>query len=215
MSRTEDHHVAPTTLVAALVVVSVVYHVLKSLLAWYRLRRFPGPILASFSYLWLGHAAISGKVWKLHMATNDKYGSSPLIRVGPDILSTNDPEILRHINGARTGYHKATWYEAMRLDPYVHSMISCTDTVVHDDIKSRTAAGYSGKDVPSLEKDLDEQILNLKNLIRRKYLSGPGGKSRPMEFSYVAQYFTLDVLTKVAFGKEFGHLEADADVVGS
>jgi hypothetical protein len=40
------------------------------------------------------------------------------------------------------------------------------------------------------------------------------GKPRAMDFAAAAQYFALDTVGKIAFGKEFGFLEADADVNG-
>ncbi len=137
----------------------------------YRLRHFKGPFLASFSYLWLFRTAISGSAYKIHVATREKYGGR-LVRVGPNILITDDPEIIQRINAVRGGYGKSTWYSVMRLDPYTHNMISTLDQASHDDIRAlRTAAGYSGRDVPGMEKDIDQQIDNSKALIRRKYLS--------------------------------------------
>lgn len=207
----------PTTsraasLPALLLVALGLYLSVTTFLAWYRLRHFRGPVLASFSYLWLARASISGKAMKIHMAARDRYGG-PLVRVAPDMLVTDDPEIHRHINGARAGYAKAEWYHAMRIDPYVHTMFSTCDTAYHDDVKARTAAGYAGRDVPSLESDVDEQIGGLKALIRRKYLSTPSS-TRPIDFANAAQYFTLDSLAKIAFGREFGYLAADADFNG-
>jgi len=33
-----------------------------------------------------------------------------------------------------------------------------------------------------------------------------------MDFGQTAQYFTLDVITKIAYGKEFGYMAKDEDV---
>lgn len=99
-------------------------------------------------------------------------------------------------------------------------MFGSRDTVWHDDIKAKTAAGYSGREIPGLEKDIDGVILGLKRYIRSKYLCSPSSKSsgkkegRLLDFANAAQYFALDVISKIAFGKEFGFLEADTDVNG-
>jgi hypothetical protein len=189
-----------------------IYYITTAILAWYRLRQFRGPFLASFSYLWLFRTALSGKAYRIHVATRQRYGGcGQLVRIGPDVLITDDPDILQRINGVRNGYTKAEWYSVMRLDPHVHNMISTRDTALHDDVKTRTAAGYSGREVSSMENDIDGQIQSLKELITRKYLFTPN-KTRPMEWGLVAQYFTLDSLTKVAYGEAFGCLAADADV---
>jgi hypothetical protein len=192
------------------------YQIFTSIVAWYRLRRFPGPILASFSYLWLAQTAVSGAAWKRHMAVRERYsrgGTNPIVRVGPNVLIHDNPDIHRHINSARSRYAKADWYASMRFDPYVHTMFSTKDRALHDDVKARTAAGYSGKDVPMLEADIDSQVENLKALIRRKYLS-TGQTTRPVDFARVANYFTLDSLTKIAYGNEFGYLATDSDMNG-
>lgn len=192
--------------------VLILYYTITAVLSWHRLRHFRGPFLASFSYLWLFRAAVSEQAYKLHIATRKHYGRG-LLRIGPDILITDDAQILQQINGVRAGYKKATWYGVMRLDPFVDSMISTRDVAFHDDEKSRAAAAYSGRDVPSMEHDLDGQIQNLKNLIRRKYVSTPEF-NRPMDWGLLAQYFTVDSLTTVAYGEEFGGLATDSDVHG-
>jgi hypothetical protein len=184
----------------------------KTAIAWYRLRQFPGPPLASVSYLWLARAVISGKTWKIQADAIEKYGG-PLTRIGPDLLVTNDPAIVRQINSARSRYTKDWWYNSMRMDPYQHTMLSSNDDAYHDDVKARTSFGYSGREVPTLEADIEEQIENLKDLIRRKYIS-EGAASKPMDFAHAAQFFTLDSLSKIAYGKEFGYLAEDRDVNG-
>lgn len=205
----------PITGVSLLALVAAIVsscYFITAVISWHRLRHFRGPFLASFSYFWLFRAAVSGKAYKIHLAARKHYGSG-LVRIGPDVLITDDPQILQQINGVRAGYTKDSWYAVMRLDPYVHSMISTRDVAFHDDEKSRAAAAYSGRDVPSMEQDLDGQISNLKKLIRRKYIS-TRGQTRPMDWGLLAQYFTVDSLTMIAYGEEFGGLATDTDVHG-
>jgi len=99
------------------------YYVATCILAWSRLRKFPGPPLASFSFLWLLRVAFSNKAFRVHMKVRESYGPG-LIRVAPDTLISDDPEVFRRINGAHNGYSKGDWYSVMRLDPYQHSIIS-------------------------------------------------------------------------------------------
>lgn len=200
-----------------LAIIVVLYVVSLRALAWYRLRHFPGPFLASFTYIWLFRTATSGESWKRHMDARARYGgadgANPFVRVGPDVIIHDSPDIHRAINSARSRYAKARWYHSMRFDPYTHTMFSSTDAAFHDDVKARTAPGYSGREVPSLERDIDGQVDEVKALIRRKYLS-KGDETWPMDFARVANYFTLDSLTKIAYGNEFGYLPADRDVNG-
>ncbi len=53
--------------------------------AWYPLRHFPGPFLASVSNLWLARTSVSGNAMQVHMAVRARYGG-PLVRVAPDSM---------------------------------------------------------------------------------------------------------------------------------
>jgi hypothetical protein len=182
---------------------------------WYPLRHFRGPRLASFSWLWTFTTTASGSAYRKCMALQDEYAErgDKVVRVGPDLLMTADPDIARRISGARSTYTKGEWYHIMRVDPYQHTMFSTTDTVLHDDLKAKTAAGYAGREVPTLERDVDTQIAALKRLLREKYLSTPG-KTREVDLGRVVALFALDAITRIAFGQEFGGLAADADTHG-
>ncbi|KAI0855716.1 cytochrome P450 [Xylaria cubensis] len=186
------------------------YVVLSTFLSWFRLRKFKGPLLASLTHLWIAHVNYSGKALDYYMNARKKY-KTPLLRVAPNTLMTDDPEVVRQMNTARNGYARSQWYDSFRLDPYVHNMFSSRDLTYHDDIKNRTAAGYSGREVPNLEKDVDEQINRIKNLIRDKHLSQPGS-TKPMDFTLIAQLFTLDSLSTIAYGEPFGFIEANCDL---
>ncbi|ORY14838.1 cytochrome P450 [Clohesyomyces aquaticus] len=176
---------------------------------WYRLRKFPGPWLGKFSYAYMANAVWHGKMNLVYADVSKKYG--PLARIGPNDLLTSSPAIIRHMSSARSPYTRGSWYEAMRMDPYVDSVFSEMDVHVHDKRRAKMASAYSGKENPNLEGDIDDQVSALLGLIRRKYLSS-GEKTRPMDFGRKAQFFTLDVITKVSYGKEFGYLDQDTDV---
>ena len=67
--------------------------------------------------------------------------------------------------------------------------------------------GYSGKEVEGLQDIIDTQILNLLALIHSEASSG-----HPIEFARLANFFTLDVLTQIAFEAPFGYLTRNEDV---
>lgn len=72
---------------------------------------------------------------------------------------------------------------------------------------------YAGKENPSLESGIDAQVLSIISLIERKYLSSETS-FRPMDLARTAQFFTLDVITKISYGYAFGYLANDEDVHG-
>ncbi|KAI1375115.1 cytochrome P450 [Hypoxylon crocopeplum] len=188
----------------------VLHFVAQTFISWYRLRQFKGPRLAAFSRLWIVGAIASERPDIRYRETQDRYGA-PLVRIAPDTLITDDVEVVRRINSVRNGYSRSTWYHSFRIFPSQHNMISTTDDGLHDFIKSRTSAGYSFREVPSVEKDVDITISSFVDMIRANYLS-TNVKTNPVDWALAAQYFTLDTLSKIAFGKEFGCLRANEDV---
>jgi len=57
---------------------------------------------------------------------------------------------------------------------------------------------------------MDDQCEDLVSLTQEKYLS-TRTTLRKLDFAQIAQYFTMDVLSDVAFGAPFGHLKRDED----
>ncbi|KAI1336067.1 BcABA1, cytochrome P450 monooxygenase [Xylariaceae sp. FL0016] len=186
-----------------------------------RLSHIPGPTLASLSYLYLLRVARSGRQWQVFRALPSQYNSS-LVRVGPNELSTSDPEVLRKINGARSTYERDPWYLAARFDPHHDNVFTLLRAGPHDRFKARIAGAYGGRETPALEPGIDLQIRALVDLLQRRCAcdDGPpssekGAKSFTLvEFAELSSYFSMDVITKAAFGEEFGYLKTDSDIYG-
>ncbi|KEZ41656.1 hypothetical protein SAPIO_CDS6974 [Scedosporium apiospermum] len=102
-------------------------------------------------------------------------------------------------------------YDAMRMDPARDNVFSMRDEVSHTKLRAKMAAGYSGKENLSMEGTIDTQIAKLVQLIETKYLS-TAHDYRPMDLGVKGQYFTLDVISDLAFGHAFGFMDKDDDV---
>lgn len=70
---------------------------------------------------------------------------------------------------------------------------------------------YSGKENESMEATIDKQIARLIQLIETKYIS-TSQMYKPVDFAAKVQYFTLDVISDLAFGRPLGYLEKDTDL---
>ena len=57
---------------------------------------------------------------------------------------------------------------------------------------------------------MNENVANLVSLIEGYVTTDSDHK--PLDFGRKAQYFTLDVITNLAYGKPFGYLTSDSDV---
>lgn len=98
----------------------------------------------------------------------------------------------------------------MRIDPYRDSSFSTIDDSLHGAIRNKLLPGYGGKDVDNLHQLIDEQVANLVKLIETKYLSD-NDRYRAVDLAQKIQYFALDVISSLAFGKAFGYMESDQD----
>ncbi|KAK1974650.1 cytochrome P450 [Colletotrichum cereale] len=207
--------------------VSFLYAAALIVRQYLRLRHIPGPPLAGLSPLWLLRAACSGNMHLKLYEASQKYGS--LVRVGPRDVVTSDPDLMKHMLGVATKYTRSDWYNAMRLDPWHDNVLSSRDDATHSKLRSQMARGvgcilfrvtnvfsrttnmvmtkYSGKEVIDLEARIDDNVLCFMKLIDL-YVSD----DKRFDFGLKVQYFTLDVISDLAFGKPFGDLASDSDV---
>ncbi|OCK80485.1 cytochrome P450 [Lepidopterella palustris CBS 459.81] len=192
-----------------LAVIALVAYVVRLYRQYHRLKDFKGPRGTGFSSLWMITAVKRQKTNLAYASVNERFG--PVSRIGPNDLITSSPELLWRMNGVRSNYTKGAWYLGSRIQPGRDNVFSGIDEEHHTKRRAQLASGYSGKDNPGLEGDIDTQIQNWIHLIKTKYITTP--KSfRPMDLARKAQYFTLDVITQVAFGEAFGDLVNDEDM---
>lgn len=103
----------------------------------------------------------------------------------------------------------------MRFTPGKDNTLSMRDEKAHAELRAKLAGGYGGKENPDLEARIDEQVLEFVNLIERKYLSDPKtGDFKPMDLAKKSHFFTLDVISCLAFGESFHDLRDDDDNFG-
>lgn len=131
----------------------------------------------------------------------------PIARIGPNEIVTSDAAFIRHTTNVRTNYQRSEWYTGMRFDPTKDNVFSTRDDAAHTKLRAKMAAGYSGKDLPSLEPTIDAQILVFISLLK-SYIT----TSRPFDFAPKAQYFTLDTISSLSYSTPFGFLAADQDL---
>ena len=194
------HWILPFFVLALLVYVGV-----RCYLNYHRVPQFSGPFLAKISSAWLLIHTFSGNLNQHNAALLERYGSP--VRIAPDKILTNDPIILRYMSTPRSTFRRGTFYDAFSLQPPLKNVLSQKDETLHNSLRAKLIRGYSGKDLPKLESDIDSNITNLVKLICTESAAG-----RAIDFSSLAQYFTLDVLTHIAFSAPIGYLTQNRDV---
>lgn len=78
-------------------------------------------------------------------------------------------------------------------------------------IRDLTYFKYAGEDNPNLESSVGNRIMDLVHLIEANHLPTEG-TYKVIDWAHVVQYFTMDVLTNVAFSQPFGYLKKNTDL---
>jgi hypothetical protein len=134
-------------------------------------------------------------------------------RIGPTSLLVSDVEFLRKVNGPKSKYHRSDWYKGSRFTPNEDTLISMTDEVEHKSLRARMMAGYNlKKENERCESAINQQLGVMLNLIESKYISEPSsGTIRPLDWGYLASYFSIDSITDISFSEPLGDLKEDKD----
>ena len=183
--------------------------VANAIRSYRRLSHIPGPPFAAFSRLWSVKSILSTRNHLNIYEANLRYGS--LARIGPNHIVTCDPELIRRMNAPRSPYRRGPWFDAMRFMPEVGNTISERNEERHDELRRKMAAGYSGKENPGMESEIDKRISELVSLIERKYVCTDEEPGRQMDLAQKVEFFTLDAISGLAFGEPFGDLIDDSD----
>ncbi|KAK5260716.1 hypothetical protein LTS03_011382 [Exophiala xenobiotica] len=183
----------------------VLYTGLSLLVNYRKCPQIKGPWLACVSELWLFRSTTAGRMYEDCASVLDQYGS--LARIAPNKVVTNDPFIWAHMSAPRSRFTKGTWYDPTTLDPNQRNSLSQRDDKLHSVLRAKMTRGYSGKDIPALESNIDDRINDMVVLIRNE-----SGAGKPVDMAKIAQFFTLDVLTQIAFEAPFGYLTKNQDV---
>lgn len=197
----------------------VLWYIVSSILSWRRLSAFPSASpIAHFSYLWLAYTTFGGKQFWVHRELHRKHGAS-LVRIGPNELMTDDIDLLQKISSTRSNFPRDTWYQQGKFNPYIDNMFSVLEPKTHTEFKTRRIAAYSGRENPDLEVGVDAQTRNLVDLLRNKYAAGvkegdSANHAPLLDLGKTSNYFTLDVITRLAFGSPFGYLADEFDHYG-
>lgn len=118
------------------------------------LAKYPGPLLARISRLWVVSQVLSGKAEKNQRVLHEKYGL--IIRIAPNELAIADPEAINTIYGTRSGFTKTDFYPPFEahLSKYPNHFTSL-DEKVHADRRRIVNKVYSMSNIVQSEVYID------------------------------------------------------------
>ena len=61
------------------------------------------------------------------------------------------------------------------------------------------------------EDSIDSQLTIMLDLIKSKYTSSPGSRTKPLDYGLLANYYTIDSICDIAFSEPLGDLNVNQD----
>ena len=171
----------------------------------------PGPWLAKYSRFWLARVLASGDSSKIFADTNLQYGS--IARIAPNKVLVDDPNTIRQVLGTGSKYVRAPWFDTLRVNPHMTTVVSERDPSKHKHLRYKLSAGFSGRGVEDAEPIVDHFLQNWIAQISEQWASEPG-TTKPFNIGRRIEYLTVDIISRICLGKEFGCVESDEDKFG-
>ncbi|KAL8897199.1 MAG: hypothetical protein Q9192_002703 [Flavoplaca navasiana] len=173
------------------------------------LRKIPGPTLASFSNLWKIAGVLKQDMPWRNIAAHEKYG--PLVRIGPNHVSTSDPEALKVIYGFVNVFRKSAfftigeaWYEGKKLP----TLFTTQSNEYHAQLKRASARAFTMTSIAALEPYVSTCV----DLFLSRIGEVTDGGKTAIDITPWLQYYAFDVLGEVNFGRQLGFLKSGTDV---
>lgn len=194
------------TFSAAFVVLYILYVLLAPFLS--PLRRVPGPFYARFTNLFYLNRVRNGGFQHENVALHRKFG--PLVRLGPKLVSIDDPSALKTIYGIGSKFPKSDWYYAWRVPgPGNFTLFADQNIARHADTRKRFQNLYSMTSLVSYETFVDECAD-----IFAKRLQEIADAGEQLNVGHWFQCYAFDVIACITYGNRFGFLDSGHDIRG-
>ncbi|KAJ5973116.1 uncharacterized protein N7479_003034 [Penicillium vulpinum] len=194
------------------------YAFLVALLTWYLityllspLRRFPGPFLAGWTNLWRLSHVRQGKYHKVIHELHKNYG--PVVRIGPNVLDLDIPELIKTIYSIKSDYLKTEFYHgssAKNDGKIIYNLFSECNPKVHAQQKRPISKHYSLAGVLPLEPHIDDTISYLCRRLEEEFING-SNSTKTCDLGEWISYYTWDVVGNVTFSQPIGYLKKGCD----
>ncbi|CVK91793.1 related to pisatin demethylase / cytochrome P450 monooxygenase [Fusarium proliferatum] len=174
------------------------------------LRKYPGPGLAGWTNLWRLRTVMKGsyhiKIKELH----EKYG--PVVRIGPNTLDFDIPELIKTIYGTDGKWRKPEFYHnnsAVINGKITYHLFSTTDQVEHARMKRPIVKYYSQSSVMGLESLFDGLISDFCGHLEKRFMS----RSEPKAFDFGEWigFYSWDANGAASFSQRFGYMDKGYD----
>ncbi|OQE45044.1 hypothetical protein PENCOP_c002G01393 [Penicillium coprophilum] len=192
--------------VALLVVSHFLWNYIRS-----PLKSFPGPSLASFTNIWRMQDVFKGRCDITQIKLHRMYG--PAVRMGPNILSLSDPNMISVVYNTKNPWVKSTAYGVVDVvigGVRLSNLFSSQNENWHSTYIRPVKNLYSLSKVQDFEKNLDITINLFIDKLRERFVR----LGKTCEMSDWIDFFAWDAMSQVTFSQDLGILEAGSDYMG-
>ena len=203
----------------------------------YGLRRFKGPLLASFTDAWRSFYNYQS-IGKPYVDLHNRWGD--VVRVGPNALSFRDPRAIRDIFGAGKNWGKVrtlplcllsgvsakilTDTASFKSDFYfvnaavsrgecAHTLFSSIDPTWHKNVRRAMNPFFTRTAVLSYEPFVERTIQVFTTELDHRFVDKDGSQG-VIDFNRWLHYFAFDVISDLTYSKRHGFISRAEDVHG-
>ncbi|KAI3601155.1 benzoate 4-monooxygenase cytochrome p450 [Moniliophthora roreri] len=157
------------------------------------LKRFPGPVLAKWTWLYRTYYdVVVGGGWLSHLhALHEAYG--PVVRIGPNELHFANPTAYADIYNSQYRMLKDPAFYSNSFEYGPSNIATVTDPIDHAEMKSLLSSYFSRKNILKLESVIQERIDKLIGQLAKNH------KSAPANMNHAFRSVSLDVITLYTF----------------
>nr|GAT53640.1 cytochrome P450 [Mycena chlorophos] len=183
-------------------------HIVPFLRDPYQLRKYPGPILAKFSYGWNLWAGLTGRRTQIIHEAHQKYG--PVVRISPSEISFSDSAAYEEIHSFSAKLAKSNFYDSFASQAIALRSLFAT--------RSKTDHGQKRKMLHSLftaevSRDFAAPTISIASLLLEEWDSRYVCESVSFDCVPWITFLSFDLVGAFAFGSSFQMLQSRSDLV--
>ncbi|TGO46446.1 hypothetical protein BCON_0325g00140 [Botryotinia convoluta] len=189
-----------------------------SYLAWYYftspLKSIPGPFLAKFTNFWRLIDTYNGRAEPTHKFLHEKYGQA--VRIGPNLVSLNDPNLVRTIYSLKGDFLKSDFYtvnDSKVGNITIKTVFGIQTNEMHSQMLRPVQKLYKMGHILTLEPLVDNTINHLFRRLDELFVDGSNAGTTCKIDEWMV-FFAWDVIGQVTFSRSMGFLDAAYDHSG-
>ncbi|PVH72162.1 cytochrome P450, partial [Cadophora sp. DSE1049] len=174
------------------------------------LSHISGPHISRISNLWKLNAAWHEDIPKRLITLHQQYG--PIVRIGSNSISVNDPATYQIIYGFRPVFRKyLAAAEPWRNGKPMSTIITTRDEEYHAQLVRLAKSGY----VAAAGPEVEERLLPLMDLFLDKIEELGMSGQRSINTSTIIAQYSLDAMGIVVISEPFGFVKTGIDLGGA